>query len=163
MKNPGSNLFIVESDFAESNIIKNYLTKRFGTLLNISIFVDEETAINHIDQYTDIVVIDVDYEDESDKKIIEKIKKVNPNTEVVLLTSNNDISMAIESIQNGASNYVIKGEKSNFRIFAIIHNLIMHPVKVVARELQVNQYLAMFLLSFLFIGIVVMVSYVLMY
>jgi DNA-binding NtrC family response regulator len=163
MKNPGSNLIIVENDFAESNILKNYLLKRFGTLLNISTYVDEETAIKHVDKYTDIVVIDVDFEDEDDKKIIEKIKSINPNTEVVLLTSKNGVSNAIQSIQNGASNYVIKGEKSSFRIFAIIHNFIMHPVKVVVRELQVNQYLAMFLLSFLFIGVVVLVSYVFMY
>jgi len=163
MRNPGSNLFIVESDFAESNLLKNYLIKRFGALLNISTFVDEETAIKHIDKYTDIIVIDVDFEDESDKIIIKKIKKINPDTEVVLLTSNNDISNAIKSIHNGTSNYVIKGEKSNFRIFAIIHTLIMHPVKVVVRELQINQYLAMFLLSFLFIGVVVLVAYILMY
>ena len=49
-------------------------------------------------------------------KILDWIKKENPETYVILLTSNDNIDIALKSFKHGASDYVIKTETQFMQI-----------------------------------------------
>ncbi len=105
----GINLFIVDDNPLVIADLKNYLENRFKTGINISSFGNGESCLNKMDKDTHIVVLDYFMEGKNGMEVLKSIKALNPKTEVIMLTSNEDVAVAIESFRTGAKDYVIKG------------------------------------------------------
>ncbi|MGZ4048776.1 MAG: response regulator [Bacteroidia bacterium] len=105
----GINLFIVDDNPLVVADLKNYLENRFGDKIRISAFYDGESCLNKIDKDTNIVVLDYFMEGKNGIEILKSIKAVNSNTEVIMLSANEDVAVAIDSFRTGAKDYVIKG------------------------------------------------------
>lgn len=108
MKNHVINLFIVDDDVLSTTMLKHHLNDKFGTSINISTFISGKSVLEKIDKYTSIVILDYYLEGENGNEVLKSIKKINPKTEVIMLTSNEDVTIAIESFRKGASDYVIR-------------------------------------------------------
>ncbi len=163
MKNQPLNLFIVDDDTTIVNGLRNYLHKKFGNNVAISSYSSGKSALQKIDKNTNIVVLDYNLKGENGNDVLKSIKLINPKTEVIMLTSNEDISVAIESFREGASDYVIKGEKAAWTtVYSLILNIITYPAKFLVKEFGVNKYLAMFLTTFLVmaIGVYVVLQFI---
>jgi DNA-binding NtrC family response regulator len=133
--------------------LRNYLGKRFGIKLNISIYFGGESALKKVDQDTSIVILDYFIPHENGNDIQENIEKINPKTQVIMLTSNEEIGIAIESFRKGAIDYVIKVEKSGKKISSTIYKIATYPIQIMVKEFRIPKYLAMFLLTFVAMGI----------
>jgi len=155
MNTPGMNLFIVDDNALMLTGLRNYLEQRFGTSLNISTFLTGESALRKVDADTNIVILDYFLEGENGNDVLTSIKRINSKTEVIMLSSNEDMGIAIESFRKGASDYVIKGENSWKKITSIVYNIVAYPVRVLMKEFKISKYLAVFLLTFLSVGIAV--------
>ncbi|WP_300570779.1 response regulator [Flavobacterium sp.] len=153
MKN--QNLFIVENNPMESNRLVNFLEKRFGNTLTISTFNDGESALKNVNSNTTIVILDYDLKGERGDVLLKEIKKINALTEVIILSSAEDIATAIDAFRKGAKNYVIKGESATRILYSMIFKIINYPVKILVERFAVNKILAIFLTYFIFIGILV--------
>ncbi len=153
MKN--QNLFIVENDPLESNRLISFLEKRFSNTLTISTFTDGETALKNINSNTTIVILDYDLKGERGDVLLKEIKKINALTEVIILSSAEDIATAIDAFRKGASNYVIKGESTTRILYSMVLKIMNYPVKILVERFAVNKILAIFLTYFIFIGILV--------
>lgn len=149
------NLFIVEKNPLESNRLVAFLEKRFSNTLTISTFSDGESALKNVNKNTTIVILDYDLKGESGDVLLKEIKKVNPLTEVIILSSNDDIGTAIDAFRKGANNYVIKTESTTRILFSLISKIINYPVRILVERFAVNKILAIFLTYFVFIGIIV--------
>jgi two-component system response regulator HydG len=57
---------------------------------------------------SDIVVSDIRMPDISGMEVLEEIKKVRPDTEVILMTAYGDVAQAVQAVKGGAYDYVIK-------------------------------------------------------
>ncbi len=155
MAKQGMNLFIVDDDKQVISDLKIYLNYRFGNDLNISTFCDGESCLEKVDKNTDIVILDYCLNGENGVEILKKIKDINPKVEVIILTSHEDISLAIQSFRNGASDYVIKGNGALKKIKKIVYHIITEPIRIIIREFGVSKYMAIFFLTFAAMGIVV--------
>lgn len=153
MKN--QNLFIVENDPLESNRLISFLEKRFSNTLTISTFTDGESALKNINSDTTIVILDYDLKGERGDVLLKEIKKINALTEVIILSSAEDIATAIDAFRKGASNYVIKGESTTRILYSMVLKIMNYPVKILVERFAVNKILAIFLTYFIFIGILV--------
>lgn len=149
------NLFIVEDNPLESNRLISFLEKRFSNTLTISTFNDGESVLKNIDQNTTIVILDYDLKGESGDVLLKEIKKINALTEVIILSSAEDIATAIDAFRKGASNYVIKGESTTRILYSMVFKILNYPVKILVERFAVNKILAIFLTYFVFIGILV--------
>ncbi len=158
MKNETLNLFIVDDNQLMVTGLKNYLQTRFGNNLAISTFYSGKSALEKVDADTSIVILDYFLEGENGNDVLKSIKQINPNTEVIMLSSNEDMGIAIDSFRNGATDYVIKGEKSWKKINSLVYKIITYPIRVMVKEFGINKYIAMFLLTFLVMGIGVLIS-----
>ncbi len=147
------NLFIVDDNPLLVTRLRSYLDARFGSSLNISSFYTAQSILEEVDEDTNIVILDYDLGGKSGNDILKSIKKINPKTEVIMLTSNEEISAAIDSFQNGASDYVIKGLNSGKQITSLIYNIITYPVKLMGKEFGINKYVVIFLFIFLVLGV----------
>ena len=142
------NLFIIGSNALLVQGLRNYLGKRFGIKLNISIYFGGESALKKVDQDTSIVILDYFIPHENGNDIQENIEKINPKTQVIMLTSNEEIGIAIESFRKGAIDYVIKGDKAWKKLNSLIYSILTYPIRVMVKEFGISRYLAMFLLTF---------------
>lgn len=155
MTNQTQNLFIVEDDQTSAAKLHQFLETRFGTIFNIYTFSDATKALEKVDKHTKIVILDYDYFGEKGNKILEFIKVINPKTEVIILSSHGDIGEAIESYNNGASNYLIKNQKTEKQLSSKIFDIISYPAKYLELRYGFSQFFVYLLFLFVVVGILV--------
>jgi DNA-binding NtrC family response regulator len=155
MNTQGMNLFIVDDNKLMVAALRNYLNNRFGKDINISTFHSGECALEKVDKETNMVILDYFLEGENGNDVLMSIKKINPKTEVIMLSSNEDMAIAVESFQKGATDYVIKGEGAWKMVSSSVFKVIIYPVNMMVKEWGVNKYLAMFISTFAVMGTLV--------
>ncbi len=119
------NVFIVDDDDMMAMALEDYLTR--NTLHEVHIFTTGEDCIKNLRLQPDIIILDynlnsVNKEAANGMAILEAIKKLNRNIPVILFSSQDAYSVAIQSINKGATQYVIKDEKAFENIAAICNS-----------------------------------------
>lgn len=155
MTTQGLNLFIVDDNALTLTDLRNYLNIRFGKDLNISTFLSGAGALEKLDENTGVVILDYDLEGENGNDILQSIKKINPKTEVIMFSSNEEIGVAIDSFRKGASNYVVKGAGGWRKISKLVLDVITYPVRILVQEFRVTKFVAIFLVTFAVMAVVV--------
>jgi two-component system OmpR family response regulator len=155
MEAQGLNLYIVDDNISMVTALKQYLQNRFGNGVKISTFYSGDSCLKRINKDTDIVVLDYYMDGKNGLETLKSIKEINPETEVIMLSSNEDIGMAIESYKEGASEYIVKGPTAWKRLSDVINNVVTAPIRFLEREFGVSKFTAIFLMTFITIGIVV--------
>ena len=151
------NLFIVDDNKSLVTALKQYLQTKFEGNINITTFYDGESCLEKINQYTDMVILDHFLNGKNGLEVLKEIKQINPKTEVIMLSSNEDIALAIQSFRAGATDYVVKGPSSWKKLTKLVHHVITVPIRIIVREFGVSKFMAIFLLTFLTMAAVVLV------
>ena len=99
MEDEKINLFIVADNALVVNGLKHYLDKRFGRAIKISNFYNKKSCLRKIGKNTEIVVLDYFFGERSGAETIKTIKSINPFTEVIMHTSNEEVASSIEEFQ----------------------------------------------------------------
>ena len=152
------NLFLLEDNELSSNRIVAFLENRFRNSLKISTFINGETLLEKIDGNTAIVILDYDLKGEKADVLVLEIRKTNPKTEIIILSADEDIAIAIDAFRNGAKRVIIKGEQSKRELFLVIYKILNYPVKILTERFAINKILAIFISYFIIIGIVVYIG-----
>jgi DNA-binding NtrC family response regulator len=155
MQTQGLNLFIVDDNKIMVETMKQYLQSRFGRDINISTFNNGESCLAKVDKDTNIVILDYHMEGKNGLEVLKSIKTINPNTEVIMLSSNENMALAVETFRAGATDYVIKGANSWAKISKLINHIVTAPIRLLVDEFGVSKFMAIFLLTFVIMGIVV--------
>lgn len=149
------NLFIVDNSKENVSSLKQHLNQRFGMNINISEFYTGESCLEKIDKHTDFVILAYYLNGKNGNEILERIRKINPNTTVVMLTSNEDVAAIIESFQKGATDYIIKDIYAWKKLVPHIYRKITEPIRRLGNEYGFPKFLTIFFGSFILMGIVV--------
>ena len=155
METQALNIFIVDDNKSMVAGLKHYIQNRFGNRANISTFYDGESCLEKIDRTTHIVILDYFLGGKNGLEILKEIKNINPNTEVIMLSSNDDIGLRIASFKIGVTDYVIKGPSSWKKITSVINHIITAPIRLIVREFGVSKFMAIFLVTFITMGAIV--------
>lgn len=155
MTNNKTNLFIVDDNKLMVADLSHYLQNRFGESLAISTFETGELCLKQVTTETDLVILDYYLEGKNGLEILKSIKKISPRTEVVVLSANEDMAIAIESFRRGATDYVVKGKGSWRKITGVVSHILTAPVRLLVREFGVSKFMAAFITVFLTMGIIV--------
>ncbi len=124
-------IFIVEDNKVFTLALKADIEAAFAKIpLRILSFVTGETCMLRIkEEKPQVVILDYHlnskYPDAVDGiKVLDWIKKESPETSVIMLTSDDNIDIALKSFKHGASDYVVKTEtkfrKINYSLFNLI-------------------------------------------
>ena len=148
------NLFIVEDNHFPTKSLSHYLRRKFGKKLKISTYFNDESALREVNKDTNIVILDYNKKNGNGIEVLESIKKINPATEVIMLSSNEEIEIAIDAYCKGAIDYVINDKTAWQKIGAIVAKIMMYPVHVLVKEFGVSKFVAIFLINFILVGIV---------
>ncbi len=158
METQGLNLFIVDDNKLMVSTLKQYLQNRFGLGLQISTFHDGDSCIAKIDKDTHIVILDYFMEGKNGLDTLKSIKAINPKTEVIMLSGNEDMALVIDSFRAGANDYVVKGAGAWKKITKVVSHIITAPIRLMVREFGVSKYMAIFLLTFVTMGLAVVLA-----
>ncbi len=148
-------LFIVEDNLLLGMALEDFLIKRFGDYLKISNFLKWENCLEKIDDKTNIVILKHSPSIGPGFDILKSIEEINSGTEVIMLSEHEDVAGAIESFRSDTK-MEVRGIASRKRIAAHVKRILMAPIRIIEKELGLSERLAMFLVTFITIGAVVL-------
>ena len=130
-------IFLVDDEPIQNEMLKDYLSERF--LYDIRVYDNGEDALQHMHLEPEIMVLDYHLEGKKNGakngvEILKEIKDRYPSTEVIMLSGQDKIEVAVDSIKYGAYDYVVKGETAFSRMENAMNNVSeLHKMKVVNR------------------------------
>ena len=133
MENQEINLFIVDDDKLLATSLKHYLQNKFGYDVKTTIFNNGESCLEKINKYTHIVILDYFMGGKNGLEILKAIKITNPKTEVIMLSGNEDMAIAMETFRSGAKDYVAKGVGSLEKITELLNSIVVKPIRIVVK------------------------------
>ncbi len=108
-------IFIVEDDILYLNLITKELEKMGYS--NVRAFTKGSDAIQNLDFKPDVALLDYFLEsDFTGLDILKKLKKRFPETQAIFLTASDDVNIAVDTMRNGAYDYIVKGDTAFIRI-----------------------------------------------
>lgn len=118
-------LFLVDDEPIQNEMLKDYLNERF--LYEVKVFDNGEEALQNMNLNPEIVVLDyhLSSQDKNAKNGVEILKTMKdeyPAVQVIVLSGQDKIDVAIDTMKYGAYDYVVKGESAFSRIENVINN-----------------------------------------
>lgn len=119
-------VFLVDDDPMQVQMLKDHISSK----LNVSVtsFSTGEDCLNNLHLNPEVIVLDyyldsVDKEAKNGIDILQSIKKQSPETEVIMLSGQDKIEIAVETMKHGAFDYVIKNESAFVRTENVMMNI----------------------------------------
>lgn len=120
-------LYIIDDDPVQTEMIKDYVSERY--VFQLKTYEDGESAMSDIESNKpEIIILDYHLSSSNPKakngiEILKDIKRVSPTTKVIMFSGQDNINIALESMRNGAYDYIIKGETAFNKIETTINRL----------------------------------------
>jgi two-component system OmpR family response regulator len=146
MKNSDNtlSLFLVDDDVMFLSALRHKIHEKFKSTLHISTFSDGEECLRHMDDKPDIVVLDYYLNHDfrhamNGLEVLEKIKTVSEETQVLMLSSEEKQEVQDKSIRLGAYKYLSKNQLSSQNLQNAIKDVI-HEI-IIDRNAKENRQL----------------------
>ncbi len=125
MKQP-KKIFIVDDDIMLTEALTDYLTRK--TAHNIHVFHTGEECLARLKEHPDIIVLDyylntIQKDAANGMEILTAIRKQDKHIHVIMLSSQERYGIALQTIQKGAEQYVIKDTDSFQKIEEMIDEM----------------------------------------
>lgn len=119
-------IFIVDDDPVLAEMLKDHLAKM--TSYEIKLFETGEDCIKSLGEKPGIIFLDfylnsVDKEAMDGLDVLQEIKKLDPEVDIVMLSGQDKIEVAVKTMQYGAFDYIVKGESSFYRAEKAVFNI----------------------------------------
>jgi two-component system, OmpR family, response regulator len=137
MKNEQIKIFLVDDDAVFLKLLEIEFLSHAD--FSIETFATGELCLEHLSSSPDIIVLDY-HLDGIDKNAIngietlDKIKAINPDIPVIMLSSQDKIDVAINCMHHRAVDYVVKSETAFMRLQKIITTIFSY--KKMEKELN---------------------------
>ncbi len=120
-------IFIVDDDPMQASMLQDYLSK-YSTF-EFHVFNNGEECLNNLEKDPQVIFLDYNFDmvgknamDGLD--ILREIKNKKPDTEVVMLSGQDRIEVAVNTMKYGAFDYIVKSESAFHRAENVIFNII---------------------------------------
>jgi DNA-binding NtrC family response regulator len=114
-------IFVVDDDIFTSAIFKQHL-QNLG-YDDITCFSSGTLCLNHLQERPDIILLDHEMGDLTGFDVLIKIKRFDPNIYVVMVSGQEDMMTAIDSLKYGAFDYIIKGDDTTYKITKVMERI----------------------------------------
>lgn len=119
----------MDDDTKHLVMLKNHLEKKSDYNLDINIFSNGEACMERLNERPDVVVLDyfLDGIRSDAANGLEILKRINASEQaptVIMMSGQDNIKVAVDTIDNGAYDYIIKGESAYLRAQMIIDHIL---------------------------------------
>lgn len=92
---------------------------------NLFTFFSGKELLENLDQQPDIIFLDYNLDDYTGEELLNKIKEFNPAINVVIISSQPKMEIAINLLNNGAFDYIIKQDKLPEKLSEVTYKLLV--------------------------------------
>jgi len=144
----GYSVFLVDDDKMFLTSLKNNLQQQFGSALKISEFATGEECLHNMEAHVeaknppDIVILDYYLNDDEHPnaldgmKVLREIRTISKDIVVIMLSGQDKLQVAIDSVKNGAYEYIAKSESA----FVRIQNTLKNAIENIKSSRENNKY-----------------------
>jgi DNA-binding NtrC family response regulator len=101
---------------------------------NVTVYRDGESCVKDIHTNPDLIFLDQNMNALSGIRVLKIIRKFEYTTNVVLITSDESVGLAMEAIRYGAHDYIIKGLSDQERIHEVINELFLEELPPIQEQ-----------------------------
>lgn len=132
-------VLVVDDDRLYNSALVNYLKEHLGGKAIVKSFQTGEECLDVIDKKAQIVILDYFlntrfYDAMNGISVLDSIKKKNPNVEVIMLSGQDKLEIAVGAMRHGAHNYIVKGKSAFPQIFNSVRNVVRNYSLTKERE-----------------------------
>jgi DNA-binding NtrC family response regulator len=115
------NIFTVEDDPYYADLLQYVLEQNPDN--KVRNFEDGKSLLDSLYLSPSIITVDYSLPDITGKELLRKIKSRNPDVFVIIISAQQDISTAVDLLQDGAYDYIVKNEDLRNRLWNVVRNL----------------------------------------
>lgn len=120
-------IFIVDDDVMLATMLADHLRSSFAH--QVEVFHTGEDCLARLNEHPDLVILDhhlnnVLKEAADGLQILQRIKKIDRHVQVIMLSSQTQYGIALQTVQKGAEQYVMKGKDQFDDIDRIVRNML---------------------------------------
>jgi two-component system, NtrC family, response regulator AtoC len=113
-------IFVVEDNILYAQILKKQLT---DDGYNTKLFHNGRDFLASLDEKPDVVTLDYTLPDMTGYDVLKKIQRRMPETNVIIISAQENITTAIDLMKNGAYDYIMKAPDTREKLSNIIKNI----------------------------------------
>ena len=99
-------IFFVDDDMFNLTLMSNYLNHLGYT--SVTTIQNGTECLNRLTEKPEVIFLDHNMEGISGFEVLKKIKRFDPNIHVVMVSGQDSMKMAVDSLKYGAFDYIIK-------------------------------------------------------
>ncbi|MEI6817618.1 MAG: response regulator [Bacteroidota bacterium] len=154
-------LFIVDDDPMQLEMLKDHLSKFHN--FEVKVFPTGEECLEHLNEKPNIIILDFNLNGVNKNamngiEVLKIIKKDAPDVEVIMLSGQEKIEVAVNTMKYGAFDYVVKNESSFHRAENALFNIIRR-FKLVKEAKLFKMLAVMFAIAFVALVILIAILY----
>lgn len=111
-------IFIAEDDVWYSEILRYHL--ELNPDYEVKTFDSGKKLIRALHEKPDVITLDYSLPDTNGKELLSFLKKESPDTQVVIVSGQEDIATAVQLLKDGAYDYLVKDDDTKDRIWQTI-------------------------------------------
>jgi len=134
MKNRSAfKIFILEDDVWYGSMLQHYLS--LNPDYEVKRFENSASFFGALHENPQVVTLDYSLPDCDGGEALKKIKENNSNTQVIIISGQEDVATAINLLKNGAFDYIVKDDDTKDRLW----NTITHLLEINGLKQEVEQ------------------------
>lgn len=111
-------IFVVEDDTWYASFLCHYLA--LNPDFEVEKYTTGKDCLNNLHKKPSIITLDFTLPDMTGKELLVKIKESYPETPVIIVSGQDDITTAVDLLKNGACDYIVKNEETTSRLWNTI-------------------------------------------
>ena len=112
--NTNHKCFIVDDDAFTANLFSKVVSDYGYT--DVTMFSSGVDALNQLHHQPKVILLDIQMDKLNGFEVLKKIKRVIPDTYIIMVSGQEDMKMALDTLRYGALDYVIKNENADKEI-----------------------------------------------
>ena len=126
-KNSQYNIFFVDDESMILKMLERHFSK--DARFQLFSFNSGESCLKSLNKNPDVIILDFNLSDGTDGKmdgldVLEKIKEQCPTAQVIMLSSQMEVQVAVDSLKKGAVDYVIKDQAMQFSVEKAVDSIL---------------------------------------
>jgi DNA-binding NtrC family response regulator len=126
-------VFILEDDVWYGSMLQHHLS--LNPDYEVKRFENSKAFFACLHEQPDVVTLDYSLPDMDGTEVLKKIKAHNPQTQVIIISGQEDVATAIDLLKNGAFDYLVKDEETKDRVW----NSLLHLKEINSLRQEVEQ------------------------
>jgi two-component system response regulator AtoC len=122
LRNKNYKVFVVEDNDWFNKMIAHSLSQNPDII--VKSFFNGNDLLKALHEVPDVITLDYKLPDTTGNVLLNKIKEFNPKIEVIIISEQDDIEIAVELLKQGAYDYLVKSPDMHSRLFNNVSNLL---------------------------------------